>query len=86
MVGDNGHVVLADGHTRALAAVLSGTETIPVVREPDRERLSIGAYQDCAGWCVEEGVRRQADLVGRVVSSETHQREWIDRCHSLEVY
>lgn len=84
-VGD-GRVVLADGHTRALAAVLSGAETLPVVREPDREDLSMAVYRECVGWCVENDVRRPADLVGRVVSPETHQREWIDRCHSLDVY
>lgn len=81
----NRRVVLADGHTRALAAVLSGAETLPVVRAPDREALSMGVYRECVGWCVDEGVREPADLVGRVVSAATHQREWVDRCHELEV-
>ncbi len=76
-------VVLADGHTRALAAVLSGAETLPVVREPARDELSMEVYRECVGWCVDADVRRPADLVGRVVSAETHQREWVDRCHRL---
>jgi hypothetical protein len=79
-------VVLADGHTRALAAVLSGVETLPVVRDPDREDLSMGVYRECVGWCVAADVRRPADLVGRVVSAETHQREWVDRCHAVDAY
>jgi hypothetical protein len=78
-----GRVVLADGHTRALAAVLSGTETVPVVRDPDREELSMGIYRECLGWCVDEGVRRPANLVGRVVSDETFRTEWVERCRAV---
>ncbi|WP_435118376.1 histone acetyltransferase [Halolamina sp. C58] len=78
-----GRVVLADGHTRALAAVLSGTETLPVVRDPDRETLSMGIYRTCLGWCVDAGVRRPADLVGRVVSDETFRTEWVQRCQAV---
>ncbi|MFB6221250.1 MAG: histone acetyltransferase [Halolamina sp.] len=82
---ESGRVVLADGHTRALAAVLSGTETLPVVRDPDLEDLSMGLYRECVSWCVDADVRRPADLVGRVVSAETHQQEWVQRCHSFDV-
>ena len=82
-VVENGRVVLTDGHTRALAAVLSGAETVPVVREPDREELSMEVYRTCLGWCVDEGVRTPADLVGRVVSAETHREEWIKRCRAV---
>jgi len=77
--------VLADGHTRALAAVLSGAETVPVMREPDREGLSMGVYRECVGWCLDEGVRRPSDLVGRIVSPETYQVKWIERCQSVEM-
>ncbi|GAB7012336.1 histone acetyltransferase [Halolamina salina] len=78
-----GRVVLADGHTRALATVLSGTETVPVVRDPDREELSMGIYRECLGWCIDEGVRRPADLVGRMVSDETFRTEWVERCRAV---
>jgi len=80
---DSGRVVLADGHTRALAAVLSGAETVPIVRDPDREELSMDIYSACLGWCVEEGVRRPADLVGRVVSDDRFRTEWVERCQAL---
>jgi hypothetical protein len=78
-----GRVVLADGHTRALAAVLSGAESVPVVRDPDREELSMGIYRECLGWCAAEGVRRPRDLVGRVVSDATFRTEWVDRCQAV---
>ena len=80
---ESGRVVLADGHTRALAAVLSGAETVPVVRDPDREELSMGIYRECLDWCVEAGVRRPSDLVGRVVSDATFRTEWVDRCQAV---
>jgi hypothetical protein len=80
---ESGRVVLADGHTRALAAVLSGAESVPVVRDPDREELSMGIYWECLGWCAAEGVRRPRDLVGRVVSDATFRTEWVDRCQAV---
>jgi hypothetical protein len=80
---ESGRVVLADGHTRALAAVLSGAETVPVVRDPDREELSMGIYWECLGWCAEAGVRRPSDLVGRVVSDATFRAEWVERCQAV---
>lgn len=76
-------VVLADGHTRALAAALTGAESVPVVREPDKDALSMDVYRACVGWCLDEDVREPADLVGRVVSHERHLEEWVDRCRAL---
>lgn len=76
-------VVLADGHTRALAAVLTGVESVPVVREPDRDGLSMDVYRPCVDWCLDEDFREPADLVGRVVSHERHLEEWVDRCRAL---
>lgn len=80
---ESGRVVLADGHTRALAAVLSGADTVPVVRDPDREALSMDIYRECLGWCAEAGVRRPSDLVGRVVSDATFRAEWVERCQAV---
>lgn len=82
--GDPDRVVLADGHTRALAAVLTGAESLPVVRDPDREELSTALYRECVGWCVEAGVREPADLVGRVVSESRFRAEWVDRCRARD--
>lgn len=76
-------VVPSDGHTRLLAAALTGAETVPVVRDPDRDDLSLGVYRECVGWCVEADVRTPADLVGRVVTHERFLDDWVGRCHAL---
>lgn len=81
--GSPSRLVLADGHTRALAAVLSGVESLPVVRDPDRDELSMSTYRTCVGWCVTAGVRTPNDLVGRVVSPERHREAWVERCRAL---
>lgn len=82
-VVDPGRVVLADGHTRTLTAVLSGAESLPVVRDPDREELSMETYRVCVGWCLDGDVRTPGDLVGRVVGHERFLEEWVARCQAV---
>ena len=79
----DGRVVLMDGHTRALAAVLTGVESVPVARASGEEVLSTDVYRTCVGWCLDEGVREPADLVGRVVSHDRHREAWVERCQAL---
>ncbi len=55
-----GRIVLTDGHTRALAALLSGLTEIRAFWDPDD--LDWEAYAICVEWCREEGVRTIADL------------------------
>lgn len=80
-----GDVLLADGHTRALATVLAGADELRVDRVPDAERrdLSLDVYETCVGWCVDAGVTEPADLVGQVVSAETYEFEWVERCQAI---
>ncbi|MXR40935.1 histone acetyltransferase [Halobaculum sp. WSA2] len=81
-----GEVLLADGHTRAVAAVLTGADALHVERVPaaDRREFSLDVYETCVDWCVDAGVTDPRDLVGRVVSAETHEREWVERCRAIE--
>lgn len=78
--------VLADGHTRALAATLCGADELRVVDVPPDERvdLDLDVYATCLAWCVDAGIGTPGDLVGRVVSSETHRTAWIERCRALD--
>lgn len=76
-----GRWVLTDGHTRALAAHLSGRRTVPVCR--DRDDLDWEAYEICVGWCLEEGIRTIADLEHRVVAAERYEELWLERCRSM---
>lgn len=75
-------LVLSDGHTRAVAAYLSGADTLEVVPDSDRETLDLDLYRDCVTWCREASVTRVADLVGRVVSRETFLEDWVARCQA----
>ncbi len=74
-------VVLTDGHTRALAAVLSGLAEIRVFW--DEDDLDWEAYDICVAWCREEGIRTVADLRDRVVSAEVYQEVWLERCRAM---
>lgn len=74
--------VLADGHTRALLAYLSGAETLEVVPDPDRPDRNRELYRECVSWCRADAVTAVDDLVGRVVSRETFLEEWVARCRA----
>lgn len=74
---------LTDGHTRALAARLTGAESVRIEYDDDlAEEYDIELYRECIEWCETEGVERIDDLIGRVVGPEAFEREWLDRCDS----
>lgn len=73
--------VLADGHTHALAALLSGLEDIPVYWA--EEELDVEAYEICVGWCEEEGVRTVADLMDRLLAPAQYELMWVKRCQAM---
>ncbi len=77
----DGEWVLLDGHTRAFLAAVAGADTLHAV-ETD-EDLPMGVYRECVRWCRNEGVTEVADLVGRAVSAETFEEEWVARCHAV---
>lgn len=78
---------LADGHTRAFAAMLSGEETMQVYHDETVHGDSdFGVYLTCIDWCAEAGIATVRDLCGRVVGPETYRTDWIDRCHQLDSY
>lgn len=76
-------VMLTDGHTRAVAAALSGLESIEVYWETDD--LDWEAYEECVKWCRDEGIRSVLDLKNRIVSPEDYRRLWHDRCDQLHL-
>ena len=74
---------LTDGHTRALAAHLTGAESVQIEYDDDlAEEYNIELYCECIESCVTEGIERIPDLVGRVLGPDEFEREWIDRCDS----
>ncbi len=74
-------VALTDGHTRALAAVLSGLAEIRVFW--DEDDLDWEAYEICVEWCREEGIHMVADLGDRVVSWDTYEEVWLERGRAM---
>jgi GNAT superfamily N-acetyltransferase len=76
-------LMLTDGHTRAVAAALSGLESIGVYWETDD--LDWEAYEECVKWCRDEGIRSVVDLVPRIVSAEDYRRLWHDCCDQLHL-
>ncbi len=74
-------VVMTDGHTRALAAYLSGLSQIRVYW--DEDDLDWEAYEICVAWCEADRIRSIADLKDRVVSEEDSERLWYRRCRAM---
>jgi len=77
-----GKIIMTDGHTRALAALLSGLTEVRVFW--DEDELDWEAYEICVQWCEEEGIHTIADLKGRIVPPEDYQRLWLGRCEEMQ--
>ena len=75
-------VIMTDGHTRALAALLAGLAEVPVVW--DEDELDWEAYQICVDWCLTEGIRTIADLQDRVVPAAAYEVVWYQRCREMQ--
>ncbi|MFB6152531.1 MAG: histone acetyltransferase [Haloarculaceae archaeon] len=77
----DGDLYLTDGHTRAFVAYLTGADRVTVSYDEGlTEEYDTALYRECLQWCDEAGVERVPDFEGRVLSPETYEREWIDRC------
>ena len=76
-----GRLLMTDGHTRAVAAYLSGHELIPCVWETDS--LDWAAYAADINVCAEEGITSVAALSKRIVSNEDYIRLWHRRCDAI---
>ena len=76
-----GGLVLTDGHTRAVAAYLSGAKKLKVYW--DNDELDWRAYEKCVGWCNAEGVGSLAELSRRIIEPEDYRRLWLERCRAM---
>ena len=75
-------VVLLDGHTRVYLAFLAGAEEV-LVHDVTAGNHPVVLYADCVEWCKRKGIISIADLDGRIVTHETYERRWIDRCRRV---
>ncbi|MFW9808045.1 MAG: hypothetical protein ACFFE6_01585 [Candidatus Thorarchaeota archaeon] len=78
----DGDLVSTDGHTRAVAWLLSGNEYVDV--EWEDEDLDWEAYRICVQWCKAEGITTIVDLKQRVISHENYEVLWYGRCKQMQ--
>jgi len=78
----DGEVIFTDGHTRALAAYLSGLAEVMVFW--DEDELDWEAYRICVKWCKTEGIYTIASLQERVVSPQDYVFLWLKRCERMQ--
>jgi len=77
----NDKILMTDGHTRAVAAVLAGWDSVPAYW--DEDELDMRAYATDVRWCDEEGVHSPVDLAGRIVPHRDYERLWRKRCMEM---
>lgn len=76
----DGEWVVVDGHTRGVLALLAGESALRCREDPDDDDDHARLYRECVEWCEEAGITSVAGLVGRVVSHETYDERWVQRC------
>lgn len=77
----DGIPILTDGHTRAVAAILAGLESVPLVYEEDE--LDWNPYHYCVEQCNQKGIHSPYDLVDRVISAQEYEEKWIGWCEQI---
>ena len=77
----DGIPILTDGHTRAVAAILTGLESVPLVYEEDE--LDWNLYRYCVEQCNQKGIHSPYDLVDRVISAYEYEEKWIGWCNQV---
>ncbi len=78
----DGRIVMTDGHTRAVAAVLAQWDTVPVYWDPDE--LDWSAYRMDVQWCLEANIASPYDLEKRIVTHKDYQVLWYKRCDEMK--
>ena len=77
----DGIPILTDGHTRAVAAILAGLESVPLVY--DEDELDWNLYRYCVEQCTQKGIHSPYDLVDRVISAHDYEEKWIGWCDQI---
>lgn len=77
----DGIPILTDGHTRAVAAILAGLESVPLVY--DEDELDWNLYRYCVEQCTQKGIHSPYDLVDRVISANEYEEKWIGWCEQI---
>jgi hypothetical protein len=78
----DGVVFFTDGHTRALAAYISGIKVTKVYW--DEDELDWDVYRECIKWCIDEGITSIEDLSDRIITHDEYKKLWLDRCQEMQ--
>jgi hypothetical protein len=78
----DGRLVLMDGHTRTLAALLAGWHEMPIVW--DEDELDMDAYRICVSWCLDERIESVHGLRDRILSTAQYNMLWLARCRQMQ--
>ena len=78
----DGTLVMTDGHTRAVAALQSGVDSVPLAWDTDD--LDLDMYRRCVEECRNRGVFSPQDLVSRILSAEDYSEKWDKWCDEMQ--
>ena len=78
----DGIPVMTDGHTRAVAALRAGLDTVPLVW--DEDDLDWDMYRACVKACKERQVSSPSDLLYRIISEEEYKEKWDGWCDVMQ--
>lgn len=78
----DGKPVMTDGHTRAVAALQAGLDSVALVLENDK--LDWDMYRACVKECEKRGVLSPEDLLSQIVSEEEYIEKWDKWCDRMQ--
>ena len=78
-----GKIFFTDGHTRALAAFLSGLEKVPLVWDSENE-IGITEYKICIKACEGRGIKNISDLEHRILPHDEFVAKWDNWCDGMQ--
>ena len=72
---------MTDGHTRAVAAIRAGLNSVPLMWDDD---LDWDMYRACVRACQEQKVLSPVDLLMRIISDEDYKEKWDTWCDIMQ--
>ena len=78
----DGDLVMTDGHTRAVVAIMHELDYVPLVWE--KEELSWDVYQECVKECKRQNIESPYDLLSRIVDEDEYKDKWDKWCDNMQ--
>ena len=75
-------LVMTDGHTRAVVAIMHGIDKVKVIE--DKDDLSWDMYRECVKECINQSINSPYDLVNRIVDEKTYREKWDKWCDDMQ--